>query len=101
MKYRIAEHLPEEQHYWVNEQGVVVDSEEKAAGCKCTMRLTNPEYLLFGDEVGTDTAQDKDGHYGGQTYISVGKRKLALASTKATNCFTVMGKTAASEDPVM
>ena len=98
---RIAEHLPEEEGYWVDEHGNKVEKEEDAAGHKCTAKLIHPEYLLFGDEVGTDTAQDKDGHIGGQTYLSVGDRQINLESSKATNRFTVIGLTAATGDPVM
>ncbi|CAJ1966096.1 unnamed protein product [Cylindrotheca closterium] len=102
VKAGIAEQLPESEHYWVDKEGQIVDSEDKAAGHKCTIRLTHPEYLLFGDEVGTDTAQDQDGHNGGETYIKFADgTKVELLSTKATGRFTVMGLTAASGDPVM
>ncbi|CAJ1967698.1 unnamed protein product [Cylindrotheca closterium] len=98
----IAVRLPESEHYWVDNVGQIVDSEDKAAGHKCTIKLIHPEYLLFGDEVGTDTAQDQDGHIGGETYIkSADGQKVELLSTKATGRFTVMGLTAASGDPVM
>ncbi|CAJ1940936.1 unnamed protein product [Cylindrotheca closterium] len=98
----IAVRLPESEHYWVGKEGQIVDSEDKAAGHKCTIKLIHPEYLLFGDEVGTDTAQDQDGHIGGETYIkSADGQKVELLSTKASGRFTVMGLTAASGDPVM
>ena len=63
--------------------------------------MIHPEYLLFGDEVGTDTAQDKDGHIAGQTYLKVGDSEIKLESSKLTNRFTVIGLTAATGDPVM
>ena len=97
----IAQRLPEDEHYWVDESGEVVDAEDKAAGHKCTIKLTHPDWLLFGDEVGTDTAQDQDGHIGGQTYLSYGGRQIELTSSKASGRFTLMGLTAASGDPVM
>jgi hypothetical protein len=97
----IGHHLPEDQHYWVDKAGKVVDTGEQAAGKKCTIELTYPEWLLFGDEVETDTAQDGDGHIGGQTYLSYGGRKIELTSSKASGRFTLMGLTAASGDPVM
>ena len=97
----IAQHLPEDEHYWVDKAGEVVDTSEQAAGNKCTIELTHPEWLLFGDEVGTDTAQDDDGHIGGQTYLSYRGRKIELTSSKASGRFTLMGLTAASGDPVM
>ncbi len=97
----IAHHLPEEEHYSVDEAGKVVNSSEESAGHKCKIKLTHPEWLLFGDEVGTDTAQDEDGHIGGQTYLSYCGRKIELTSSKASGRFTLMGLTAASGDPVM
>ena len=98
---KIAVHLPEEDHYWVDKKGNIVDSEDKAAGHKCTIKLIHPEWLLFGDEVGTDIAQDEDGHIGGQTYLSYNGRKIELTSSKASGRFTVMGLTAANGKPVM
>lgn len=97
----IASHLPEEEHYWVDRSGNRVNSEEEAIGHKCSMKLDHPDWLLFGDEVGTDTAQDSDGHIGGQTYLSFAGKRIELNSSKATNRFTVMGLTAATGDPVM
>ena len=97
----IAVRLPEEEQYWVDVTGNIVDSEDDAAGHKCTIKLTNPEWLLFGDEVGTELAQDGDGHIGGQTYLTFGGQKVELTSSKASGRFTVMGLTAATGDPVM
>ena len=98
---RIATNLPEESHYWTDAKGNVVDSQEKAAGQKITVQLTHPEWLLFGDKVGTDTAQVDDGHIGGQTYLSFGGRRIELESSKSSGRFTVIGLTAATGDPVM
>lgn len=97
----IASNLPEEEQYWVDSFGNEVFCEEEAAGHNCTMKLDYPEWLLFGDEVGTDTAQDDDGHVGGQIYLSFAGKQIELASSKATSWFTVMGLTAATEAPVM
>lgn len=101
VKAKIAVTLPEAEHYWVDADGNIVDSEDKAAGHKCTIDLIHPEWLLFGDEVGTDMAQDEDGHIGGQTYLSFGDQKIELTSSKASGRFTVMELTAASGDAVM
>jgi len=97
----IAKHLPENEHFWVDTAGCRVDSENKAAGHKCTMEMKHPDYLLFGDEVGSDTAQDGDGHIGGKTYITIGNRRIELASSKSSNRFTLIDLTAANGDPVM
>ena len=97
----IARHLPEEEQYWVDTASAIVDSEEKAAGLKCTIKLEHPQWLLFGDEVGTNTAQDGDGHIGGQTYITFRGQHVKLNSSKSTGRFTVMGLTAATGEPDM
>ena len=99
--YGIADHLPENEHYWVDTADCCVESKDKAAGHKCKIKLKHPDHILFGDEVGTDTAQDGDGHIGGQTYITIGDRTINLTSSKSSNHFTLIGLTAANGDPVM
>jgi hypothetical protein len=56
----VAEYLPPEEYYWVDEGGDTTASEDQAASHKCTIRLLHPDWCLYGDEVGTDTAQDDD-----------------------------------------
>ena len=97
----IAEHLPEDAHYYVNKENKVVQTEEEAAGLRCTMKLIRPDWLIFGDEVGTDTCQESDGHIGGQTYLQFAGQKISLTSSKASGRFTVIGLTAATGEPVM
>lgn len=98
---KIAERLPEDQQYWVDKDGNVVDSEDKAAGHKCEVKLTHPEFLLFADEVGTDTAQDKDKNVGGTVYVTIDGQRASLPSSKASSRFTVLGVTAATGEPLM
>ena len=66
----IAVELPEEEQYWVDKDGEELDSDENAVGLKVKVRITHPEWLLFGDEVGTDISQKDDGHVGGQRFVS-------------------------------
>jgi hypothetical protein len=40
----IAHDIPPEEHYWVDENGEVVSTNDKAAGHKCTIKLTHPEW---------------------------------------------------------
>jgi hypothetical protein len=43
--------------------------EEIMFGCKSTFELIHPEWLVFVNEVGSNTSQTKDGNIGGQTYL--------------------------------
>ena len=56
---------------------------------------------MFGYEVGTDTNQMEDINNGGQNYISVKVTRTNLLSFKESDCFTLMGLTAATSDPVL
>ena len=97
----IARYLPELEHYFVDSQGNTVEKQEEAAGMKVTIELTHPEWGIMGDEVGTNTTQDEDGHIGGQTYIGPKGARIALSASKASGKFTVMGLTSFSNQPVM
>ncbi len=44
---------------WRNEAGEVVESEEQAFGLKSKYELIHPDWLLFVDEVGSNTSQAK------------------------------------------
>jgi hypothetical protein len=86
---------------WRNEKGEVVESEEQAFGLKSAYELIHPDWLLFVDEVGSNTSQAKDGNVGGQLYLcSVDGRPQQRAATKDAH-FTVLGFTAADGQPVM
>jgi hypothetical protein len=68
---------------------------------KSKFELIHPDWLLFIDEVGSNTSQTKDGRVGGQTYLcSVEGRPQERASTKDAH-FTVLGFTTSSGEPVM
>ena len=41
---------------WMNSKGDVVD-EENAVGCKVDLDITHPDWIIFMDEVGSDTSQ--------------------------------------------
>ena len=97
----VANRLPEEQHYWVDKNGERVASEAESAGCKVTIEITHPEWILFGDEVGSDVCQDDDGQIGGQTYVVARGSRAGIKSSTKTSRWTTIGLTAASGDPVM
>ena len=86
---------------WRNEAGEVVLCKEDACGMKSCFELIHPEWLVFVDEVGSNTSQAKDGAVGGQTYLCTKDgRPQQRAATKDCH-FTVLGFTAASGDPIM
>ncbi len=84
-----------------DENGCVVEDEESAVGLKSPYELIHPEWLIFVDEVGSNTAQTKDGQVGGQLFLC-GKdaRPQQRAAVKDSH-FTVLGFTAASGEPLM
>jgi hypothetical protein len=55
--------------YWRNEAGEVVELEKDATGCQLAYQLLHPGWLVFADEVGSNTSQAKDGNIGGETFL--------------------------------
>ena len=97
----IAVELPEDEQYWVDKDGEELDSDENAVGLKVKIKITHPEWLLFGDEVGTEISQKDDGHVGGQRFVSQKNTRANIKSSHTNGRFTLIGLTAASGDPVM
>jgi hypothetical protein len=98
VKAGVAEMLPEPT--WVNVHGDEV-CEDDSFGRKVTYKLTHPSYIVFVDEVGSNTSMEGDGHVGGELFI-VGKGETAKQSaSKADSHFTVLGFTAATGEPIM
>jgi hypothetical protein len=86
---------------WRNEAGEVVSCEIDAFGMKSAYELIHPEWLVFVDEVGSNTSQSKDGAIGGQTYLCTKDgRPQNRAATKDAH-FTVLGFTAGNGEPIM
>ena len=85
---------------WRNDAGEVVN-EENAVGCESEFELIHPNWLIFVDEVGSNTSQAKDGNVGGEKFLcSKQGRPQQRAATKDTH-LTVLGFTSAAGDPVM
>ena len=79
----------------------IVD-EKDAYGCKCTVKITHPEYMFAVDEVGNNIDMTGDGHHGGEMYVLLvdkGPPKIKI-STKNKH-WTTLGLTAMNGDPVM
>jgi len=97
----VARCLPPDEHYWVNGNGEKTNCESDACGLKVTIDITHPEWIIFGDEVGTDISQKDDGHVGGQKFVTAKGTRANIKSSHADGRFTAIGLTAASGDPVM
>ena len=92
--------LSEDEQYWVNENGETVNCSE-GVGLKVKVQITHPEWLIFGDEVGTDISQKNDGSVGGQLFITTKGTRGNVKSSHTDGRFTLIGLTAASGDAVM
>ena len=66
----IAVELLEEEQYWVDKDVEELESDENAGGLKVKIRINHPEWLLFGDKVGTGISQKDEGYVGGQRCVS-------------------------------
>ncbi len=58
-----------EEPLWRNEAGEVVSCEKDAFALQSAYELIHPEWLVFVDDVGSNTSQTKDGAIGGETYL--------------------------------
>lgn len=96
----IAVALAEDEQYWVDENGETVDS-SAGVGLKVKVKITHPEWLLFGDEVGTDISQKNDGNVGGQVFVTSKGTRGNVKSSHTDGRFTLIGLTAANGDAVM
>ena len=63
---KVAIPLDESEYYFMNRAGWRVKTEEDATGHQIKHFLSHHQYVLFWDEVGTDTNQMEDGNNGGQ-----------------------------------
>jgi len=97
----VARRLSPAEHYWVDKNGETIESESDACGLKVEIEITHPEWIIFGDEVGTDISQKDDGHVGGQKFVTAKGTRANIKSSNADGRFTAIGLTAASGDPVM
>jgi len=57
--------FPPSEHYWVDINGETIENESDAYGLKVEIEITHPEWIIFGNEVGTGISQKDDGHVGG------------------------------------
>jgi hypothetical protein len=97
----VARNLPVEESFRTNDSVEPVEMEAEASGCKVDINIEHPEWILFGDEVGTDINQKDDGHIGGTKYCVGHGIKANIKSSTNDRRFTLIGLTAASGEAVM
>ena len=57
VKAGVAKKLAPEDYYYVDDKGQRVSSKEESVGMQVKVEVTHPEWILFGDEVGTNISQ--------------------------------------------
>jgi len=60
------------QPAWFTQEGSIVQLEELSFGLKSQYKLRHPDKFIFVDEVGSNTSQTKDSHYGGEKHLVLG-----------------------------
>ena len=98
---KVATPMEESEYYFFNRPRIRFKTEEEAAGNQIKHRLSHPQYVMFGYEVGTDTNQMEDGKNGGQRYIIVKGSRTNLLLSKASGRFTLMGVNYATGEHVL
>ena len=96
----VAKQLEPHEYYYVNSKGDKV-SKLESVGLQVKVEVIHPEYILFGDEVGTDISQKNDGHVGGQKFVAAKGTRANVKSSHRDGRLTVIGLTAANGDAVM
>jgi hypothetical protein len=90
-----------QDYYWVNSEGDKVERQEDSVGLKVTIEITHPQWIIFGNDVGTSIDQTKDGHVGGQRFVVQKGTRANIKSSHKERRFTVIGLTVASGEAVM
>jgi hypothetical protein len=97
----VARNLPVGEAFWTNDSGKAVETEGDASGCKVEVDIEHLEWILSGDEVGTDINQKDDGHIGGTKYCVGHGTKANIKSSTNGGRFTLIRLTAASGEAVI
>ena len=90
-----------EEPVWMNLAGDIVSSEAELFGEKVSQRLKHPKHVLFVDEVGNNTNMKDDGRVGGERLLKGRRETGEVTAATSVACFTVLGFTAATQEPVM
>jgi len=97
---RVAVELPESEQYYVDKAGNPTAA-ENSVGRKCKIKVTHPDWILHGDEVGTEMCQESDGHVGGQTYLVANGKRAAIKCSRSSHRTTLIGLTVDNGEIVM
>ena len=68
---KVATPLDKPEYYFINKERIRVKTEEESSGHHIKHHLSHHKYVMFGDELGTDTNQVDDVNDGGQCYLSI------------------------------
>jgi hypothetical protein len=97
---RCAVRLPESEWHYVDASGNRA-AKGNAAGRLVKHKITHPEGILHGDEVGTAMCQEDDGPIGGQVYLTINGQRVQLKGTKSSHRFTLMCLTSGTGEAVI
>ena len=84
-----------------NESGDIVPNREQALDRKCLYNVTHPSYLLFVDEVGSNTNMTNDKNKGGEQYVCERGTVPRQQESNTDIHFTCLGFTNACGEAVM
>lgn len=65
------------------------------------IEVTHPDWVLFGDEVGTDISQKNDGNVRGQKFVTAKGTRANVKSSHKDGRMTVIGLIATIGDAVL
>ena len=97
----VAQDLPEDRRYYVNQHNRQTNDVKQAYGKLIDIEIVNPDWILFGDEVGCNINMREDGRVGQQTFAVASRSSAEVTCSSTDGRFTLIGLTAASGDPVM
>jgi hypothetical protein len=88
---------------WLDKDNNIVELESEAFGRKTQYLMTDPDYVLFADETGSNTNQKDDGRRGGELFVVPCSDNESCGLTGATTDihFTVMCFSSATGNPVL
>ena len=78
------------QPCWMNKEGVRVELEKDAYGCKVQTQFNLPQCCLVIDEVGGDLNMMNDGFIGGKKYLCRTGDTAKMNVTKKSRKFTLL-----------
>jgi hypothetical protein len=90
-----------EEPVWMNLAGEIVDSEEEAFGYIVRQTVKHADYLLFVDDVGSNTNMKEDGCIGEEQLLKAKGESAEVMAPTSNAHFTVLGFTSGTGEPVM